>query len=205
MDKSNDRKKDTDLDANKRNFLYIATGAVAAIGVSAAAWPFVTSMNPGADDRAMPRINIDLRKIPEGSEIKVHGRARGSSVPIFIRHRTPEEIIAARDVDLDDLRHTQTDEDRLRPRPDGTIDPRFLVVTGICSHFGGVLAGKHSEKTSQGRFGGWYCPNHGADFDTSGRVRRGPARKNMDIPPYRYLTNNIIEIFSYGDPAFKTL
>ena len=108
--------------------------------------------------------------------------------PIFIRHRTDEEIKAAQNTDLEDLIHPETDQERLRPLPDGRYNPKFLVIVGRCTHFGCITVGE------SGRFGGWYCPCHGAHFDTSGRTGSYPAPTNMEIPPYHYASETVITL-----------
>ena len=108
--------------------------------------------------------------------------------PVAIRHRTPAEIKAAQADDTANLPHRETDRSRLRPKPDGTVDPRFLVFHPICTHFGCIVVGE------AGDFDGWYCPCHGAHFDTSGRVRKGPAPINMTIPDYFWISDSTITL-----------
>lgn len=167
---------------SRRDFIFIATGAVAAIGAGGVLWPVIASMNPGYDKRA--GLDIDLSKIPEGQQVKVAWMGK----PIFIRHRTEAEIQAAQDTDIENLIHPETDQERLRPLPDGRYNPKFLVLIGVCTHFGAVPIGE------SGRFNGWYCPAHGAHFDTSGRTRSYPAPTNMDVPPYHYASETVITL-----------
>ena len=145
-------------------------------------------MSPAADAVAGAPVTIDLSQIPEGSQIKILVNRR----PVFIRHRAKWEIDLAREGDIQELPHPESDTSRLRPRPDGSVDPRFMIVTGVCSHFGGIVIGEQNEQRPKGDFSGWYCPSHGAHFDTSGRVRRGPAPRNLPIPEYKYLDENTV-------------
>ncbi len=158
----------------RRDFLFIATGAVAAIGVVALTVPLLGHMSPARDADLNLGVDIDLSKLEEGMEMRVIYRGR----PVVIRHRTPAEIKAAQEGDSADLPHRETDRSRLRLKPDRTLDPRFLVFYPICSHFGNIVVGE------AGDFDGWYCPSNGAHFDMPGRVRKGPAPRNMEIPDY---------------------
>jgi len=171
-------------DANKprRDFLFIATGAVAAIGAVALSVPLVSHMAPAGD--ADFGLDIDLSKLDEGMEMRVLYRTR----PVAIRHRTPAEIKAAQTDDSADLPHKETDRSRLRRKPDSAVDPRYLVFYPICTHFGCTVVGE------AGEFDGWYCPCHGAHFDTSGRVRKGPATRNMEIPDYFWTSETSITL-----------
>ena len=167
----------------RRDFIFIATGAVGAIGVGGLAWPLIGSMNPAADKPHIGGPIIDLSKIQEGQQLKVLFLAK----PVFIRHRTPAEIKAANDVDLSRLRHSETDAERIRPNFQGDFDPRYLVLIGVCPHFGNIPIGE------SGDFDGWYCPT-GAHFDTSGRIRKGPPARNMDVPYYKYVSDTSIQL-----------
>ena len=170
----------------RRDFIYIATGATATIGLAALSWPLIANLKPAGDTKSNDGILVDLSKIEEGQQLKVLHRRH----PIFIRHRTPAEIKAANDVDLSKLRDPETDIERLMPKPDGTYDQRYLVIVGVCTHFGCIPVGE------SGDFDGWYCPCHGAHFDTSGRIRSAPAPRNMDVPNYYYVTDTTIRITS---------
>jgi ubiquinol-cytochrome c reductase iron-sulfur subunit len=155
----------------RRDFLYIVTataGVGAAVGL---AWPMVDQMNPSADTLALGAIDVDYAKVRLGSQIVVKWRGR----PLFIRHRTPEEIAAAVADDHADLRDPATDESRHKP---GMAE--WLIVVGVCTHLGCVPA------FGGGPYRGWYCPCHGSIYDTSGRIRAGPAPKNLVIPPYEF-------------------
>lgn len=176
---------DTELeDGSKRDFIFLATGAAAAAGVAAVGWPLIAQMGKAADTLAAGSIEIDLSKVAEGQQLKMLWRGK----PVFVRHRTPKEIAEAEDVELSALKDPQTDNERLVPRPDGQLDPKFLVMVGVCTHFGCVPVGE------AGDYDGWYCPCHGSHYDTSGRIRKGPAPTNMVIPPYSFVTDSVIKV-----------
>lgn len=172
------------IDEDKRDFIYIATGAVAAAGALSLAWPLVAQMGKAADTLAAGSIEIDLGSIVEGQQVKVLWRGK----PIFVRHRTPAEIAEAEAVEVASLPDPATDDSRLISNLSGALDPKFLVMIGVCTHFGCVPVGE------QGDFGGWYCPCHGSHYDTSGRIRKGPAPKNLEIPPYEYISDTVIKV-----------
>lgn len=178
--------------ATRRDFLYIASGAVVGLGAVITAWPIINSMNPSADVLALATIEVDLSTIAEGQALTVMWRGK----PVFIRHRTKEEIDEARAVPLDELRDPQTDEER-------AIKPEYLVMVGVCTHLGCVPQG---QKTGQpkGEYGGWFCSCHGSQYDTSGRIRKGPAPKNLAVPEYFYLEDLRIRIGEAGEPGAAT-
>jgi ubiquinol-cytochrome c reductase iron-sulfur subunit len=164
----------------RRDFLYIATGTAAAIGGASLVWPFVSSMAPDASTVAAGApIEVDLAPIPAGQIVKVFWRGK----LIFVRHRTPEEIKSAEDVNLATLRDPQPDSARVK---DGHAE--WLVVYGSCTHLGCVPLGQ------QGEYGGWFCPCHGSQYDTAGRIRKGPAPENLAIPTYQFLTDTQLRI-----------
>ena len=175
---------DEHVDEGKRDFIYIATGAVAAAGAASLAWPFVAQMGKAADTLAAGSIEIDLTSVVEGQQLKVLWRGK----PIFVRHRTPKEIAVAESMDISELPDPATDDSRLVPTPSGAVDPKYLVMIGVCTHFGCVPVGE------KGDFDGWYCPCHGSHYDTSGRIRKGPAPKNLEIPPYEYISDSVIKV-----------
>lgn len=168
----------------RRDFLYVATGAFAAIGVVALAKPLLGHMAPAGDSPLVYGLEVDLSLLKEGEQMTVTYLGK----PVAIRHRTRAEISAAQADDKADLIHIETDRARLRPKPNGVFDPRFLVFYPICTHFGCVVVG------DAGDFDGWYCPCHGAHFDTSGRVRKGPAPTNMDVPNYKWVSDTAIKL-----------
>ena len=174
----------------RRDFIYIAAGATAAIGAGTVAWPLVAQMSAAADTRAAGSIEIDLSKVSEGQQIKVLWRGK----PIFVRYRTQEEIDAAEAVDVASLRDPQTDEERFVPNFKGEINKHMLVMVGVCTHFGCIPIGEQGKIDPQGEFGGWYCPCHASQYDTAGRIRKGPAPKNLPIPEYKYISDTVIKV-----------
>ncbi|MGE4373513.1 MAG: ubiquinol-cytochrome c reductase iron-sulfur subunit [Xanthobacter sp.] len=164
---------------SRRDFLYIATGAVGAVGVAGMVWPFVSQMQPDASVLALSTTEVDLSPVSEGQMITVQWRGK----PIFVFHRTAKEIEAAREVDVAKLPDPQSDADRVKEGKD-----EWLVVIGICTHLGCVPLGH------QGAYGGWFCPCHGSVYDTSGRIRQGPAPLNLALPPYNFVSDTSIVI-----------
>jgi ubiquinol-cytochrome c reductase iron-sulfur subunit len=164
----------------RRDFLYIATATVGAVGAAAALWPLIDQMNPDASTIAAGApIEVDLAPIAEGQIIKVFWRGQ----PIFISHRTKKEIDEARAVDWHTLPDPQPDDARVKAGHD-----QWLVLIGICTHLGCIPLGH------QGDFDGWFCPCHGSQYDTSGRIRRGPAPANLALAPYEFLSDSKIRI-----------
>jgi ubiquinol-cytochrome c reductase iron-sulfur subunit len=164
----------------RRDFLYIATGAMGAVGAAAVVWPFVAQMNPDASTIAAGApIEVDLAPIAEGQVIKVFWRGK----PIFISHRTKKEIEEARRDDNAGLPDPQPDAKRVKEGHD-----QWLVLIGICTHLGCIPI------AHQGDYGGWFCPCHGSQYDTSGRIRRGPAPTNLPLPPYQFVSDTKIRI-----------
>ncbi|MGD2132671.1 MAG: ubiquinol-cytochrome c reductase iron-sulfur subunit [Maricaulaceae bacterium] len=177
---------DTPLEEpSRRDFIYIATGAFAAVGAGGVAWMVGGQWSPAADTLALASIDVDISQVPEGGEITVKWRGK----PVFIRHRTPADIARAEEVPLSALKDPQTDDARLVPGPDGNLKPQYLVMVGVCTHFGCVPLGDGS-----GDFGGWFCPCHGSHYDGAGRIRKGPAPKNLEVPEYQYLSDTVIRI-----------
>ena len=166
----------------RRDFLQLATGAFAAVGGAAVAWPFIQQMNPAADTLALATVEVDISAIEEGQAIKVKWRG----VPVFIRHRTKAEIDAANAVSQGDL--IDPEEDNVRVKK-----PEWLVLVGVCTHLGCIPLGT-SQGETKGEFNGWFCPCHGSHYDTSGRIRRGPAPTNLEVPPYAFLSDSVIRI-----------
>ena len=168
----------------KRDFLTLLTGAAAAVGVGAFAWPFIDSMNPSRDVLALSSTDVDLTPITEGMGITVVWRGK----PIFVRHRTPQETKEAEDVQLSQLIDPATDASRVKPG-----HSQWIIVVGICTHLGCVPLG-NKPSDPRGDWGGWFCPCHGSQYDTSGRVRHGPAPLNLALPPYAFTTDSKITI-----------
>lgn len=167
---------------SRRDFLLLATSAVGAVGVALAAWPFVHQMNPAADVLALASTEVDLSPIQDGQSITVVWRGK----PVFIRKRTAEEIEAAQKVDAKDLVDPEEDGARVKK-------PEWLVMVGVCTHLGCIPLGQKSGDP-RGDFGGWFCPCHGSHYDTSGRIRKGPAPKNLVVPPYEFTGDTAIKI-----------
>lgn len=166
----------------RRDFLLHATAAVGVTGAAVAVWPFVDSLNPAADTRALSTVEVDLSPIAEGQAITVKWRGK----PVFIRRRTQEEIAVAEGVGTDELRDPQADSERV-------TKPEWLVLIGVCTHLGCVPSGQ-KPADPRGEFGGWYCPCHGSHYDTSGRIRKGPAPLNLAVPMYSFLSDTLIRI-----------
>jgi ubiquinol-cytochrome c reductase iron-sulfur subunit len=169
----------------RRDFIFIASGAVASVGAAATVWPFVDQMNPAADTRALATTELDISAIELGQQVKVMWQGK----PVFVRHRTPAEIAAARRDDYADLKDPQRDAERIEQDNGQPGRPEWLVLQANCTHLGCVPT--FVEGSS---YGGWFCPCHGSDYDTSGRIRRGPAPKNLPAAPYVFLTDTSIRI-----------
>ena len=161
----------------RRDFLFTASYALGAVGVGAAVWPLIDQMNPDASVKALAITEVDISKIGLGKTITVLWRGK----PVFIRRRTQEEISKAQNVKLEELKDPQKDEDRVKK-------PEWLIMTGVCTHLGCIPLG------DKGDFSGWFCPCHGSHYDTSGRIRKGPAPTNLEIPKYEFVDNNTIKI-----------
>ena len=162
---------------NRRDFIFTATATAGAVGVGAAVWPLVDQMNPDASVKALASTEVDISGMQPGQSITVLWRGK----PVFIKRRTEEEISKARQVDLKELKHPEKDENRAK-------NPEWLVMLGICTHLGCVpLADK-------GEYDGWFCPCHGSHYDTSGRIRKGPAPTNLEVPKYEFVNSNTIKI-----------
>ncbi|MEX0629006.1 MAG: ubiquinol-cytochrome c reductase iron-sulfur subunit [Cucumibacter sp.] len=170
---------EAETEPTRRDFIYIATGAVGAVGVAAAVWPLIDQMNPSAAVRALVSIEFDLSPIAEGQSVTIIWRG----LPLFIRHRTAAEIAAAVGTPLDELKDPQSDSERIKQG-----HAQWLIMVAICTHLGCVPLGE------SGPFGGWFCPCHGSVYDTSGRVRSGPAPKNLVVPSYEFLTDTTVKI-----------
>ena len=161
----------------RREFIFTATYAVGAVGVGATVWPLIDQMNPDASVKALASTEVDVSNVEKGQSITVLWRGK----PVFIRRRTDEEIAEAQNVNLEELKHPEKDEDRAK-------DPEWLVMLGVCTHLGCVPLG------DKGEYGGWFCPCHGSHYDTSGRIRKGPAPTNMEVPKYEFVNSNTIKI-----------
>ncbi len=174
--------KSGDVDSNKRDFLYLTTTGLAVAGGLAAGWTLIDTMNPAKDVLALSTTEVDLSLIEKGKSLTVMWRGK----PVFIKHRTAEEIEQAKSVNLDDLIHKVDDDTRVKK-------DEWLIVLGVCTHLGCVPLGQKNGD-AKGEFGGWFCPCHGSHYDTSGRIRKGPAPLNLDVPPYEFVSDEIIKI-----------
>jgi ubiquinol-cytochrome c reductase iron-sulfur subunit len=168
--------------ASRRDFLTIAASAVAGVGAAIAVWPLIDSMEPAKDTLALSTAEVDLAPVQPGQRLTVKWRGK----PVFIDRRTPEEIKAAEQVDVGSLRDPQPDSARVKK-------PEWLVVVGVCTHLGCVPLGQRPTD-ERGEYGGWFCPCHGSQYDTSGRIRQGPAPKNLEVPSYQFTSDTAIKI-----------
>ncbi len=183
-------------DPNRRDFIVIAAQAFAAVGAAVALWPFIHQMNPDASTQALASTEVDLSPVKQGQAITVLWRGK----PVFIRNRTPDEIEAAKAVKLADLKDPVARNDALPDSARATDENRtksgkenWLVMVGICTHLGCIPKGQ-SMGDSKGDYGGWFCPCHGSHYDTAGRIRLGPAPRNLEVPPYDFLSDTQIKI-----------
>lgn len=176
----------------RRDFLYIATGMAGVVGAGAFAWPFIDQMRPDASTLAVSSIEVDVSALTLGMSLTVKWRGK----PVFIRNRTPKEIEDAKNVQLSQLKDPiarnanlpsdaqATDADRGA----GKGKENWLVMIGVCTHLGCIPLGQ------QGDFGGWFCPCHGSQYDTAGRIRSGPAPENLPVPPLSFISDTVIKI-----------
>lgn len=166
----------------RRDFLLIATSTVGVVGTALAVWPIIDSMNPAKDVLALSSTEVDLSPIEVGQSVTVVWRGK----PVFIRHRTAAEIEDAGKVPLSDL---------IDPEPDSARaeKPEWLIMVGICTHLGCIPLGQKATDF-KGEYNGWFCPCHGSHYDTSGRIRKGPAPKNLEVPEFKFLDDSMIRI-----------
>jgi ubiquinol-cytochrome c reductase iron-sulfur subunit len=168
--------------ASRRDFLTLTATALASIGAASALWPLISSINPAKDVLAQATTEVDLAPIQLGQRVTVVWRGK----PVWIDRRPAEEIKKAAEVDLSELRDPQPDAERVQK-------PEWLVLVGICTHLGCIPLGQ-KPTDERGAWGGWFCPCHGSVYDTSGRVRQGPAPLNLAVPPYAFLSDTKIRI-----------
>ena len=166
----------------RRDFIVIASYSMGAVGAGAAIWPIINQMNPAADTLAMASTEVNIGALEIGQALTVKWRGK----PVFIRRRTKDEINDTRTVAIDTLRDPQSDEDRVQK-------DEWLVVMGVCTHLGCVPLGQKIGD-GKGDYGGWFCPCHGSHYDASGRIRKGPAPQNLEIPPYSFISDNVLKI-----------
>lgn len=171
-------------DATRRDFIFIAASSVGAVGAAATVWPFVDQMNPAADTRAMATTDVDLSVIEPGQQIKILWQGK----PVFVRHRTQSEIEAAQRDDYASLKDPQHDVDRLKQEDGQPGKAEWLILEANCTHLGCIPT------FAEGVYKGWFCPCHGSVYDTSGRIRSGPAPKNLVPAPYLFTGDTTIRI-----------
>jgi ubiquinol-cytochrome c reductase iron-sulfur subunit len=187
-------------EVNRRDFLYIATGAVGAVGAALTVWPFINQMNPDASVLALASVEVDLAPIAEGQAITIKWRGN----PVFIRHRTKGEIEAAKAVKPEELPDPLARSANVKDGDPATDENRvvggkeqFIVMMGVCTHLGCVPIGNEGDYAvveGSAKTGGWFCPCHGSHYDTAGRIRKGPAPENLPVPKYDYLSDTKIRI-----------
>ncbi|MEE4186918.1 MAG: ubiquinol-cytochrome c reductase iron-sulfur subunit [Roseobacter sp.] len=180
-----------DTEGSRRDFLYYATGGAGLVVTGAAVWPLVNQMNPSADVLALSTIRVDVSGVEPGTQLTVPFLGK----PVFIRRRTPEEIAAARETPLEDLPDQNAENANIAADASAADENRsldeageWLVMQGVCTHLGCVPLG------DAGDFGGWFCPCHGSHYDTSGRIRRGPAPRNLPVPVAVFVDETTIEL-----------
>lgn len=174
------RKSSQDSSDTRKGFSYLLTGTTAILGAYAAknvVTQFVTSMSASADVLALSKIEVKLGDIPEGKNVTFKWRGK----PLFIRHRSSKEIEGEQAVSLAELRDPQLDSDRVK-------DPKWMIVIGVCTHLGCVPI------SNAGDYGGYYCPCHGSHYDSSGRIRKGPAPLNLEVPPYEFINEDLVVV-----------
>jgi ubiquinol-cytochrome c reductase iron-sulfur subunit len=176
---------------NRRDFLYYATAGTGAVAVGAAVWPLVNQMNPSADVKALSSIRVDVSGVEPGTQLTVKWLGK----PVFIRRRTEQEIAEAREVDLSALPDQSAENANLTGAQPATDENRaldetgeWLVMMGVCTHLGCVPLG------DAGDFGGWFCPCHGSHYDTAGRIRKGPAPRNLPVPVAEFVDESTIKL-----------
>ncbi len=176
---------------SRRDFLYYATAGAGAVATGAAVWPLINQMNPSADTRALASIFVDISGVDVGTQLTVKWRGK----PVFIRRRTVEEIDAARATPMDDLVDTKSENANVGEEADASDINRaldeageWLVMMGVCTHLGCVPLG------NAGDFGGWFCPCHGSHYDTAGRIRKGPAPRNLPVPVAKFENDTTIKL-----------
>ncbi|MEO5807754.1 ubiquinol-cytochrome c reductase iron-sulfur subunit [Devosia sp.] len=165
--------------STRRDFLFVATGAVGAVGVGAVVWPLINQMNPDKSTLALASIEFSLAGIEEGQSVTILWRG----LPVFVRHRTPKEIEEAKAVPMSDLKDPEPDSARVKEGHE-----QWLIMIANCTHLGCIPVGE------SGDYDGWFCPCHGSQYDSAGRIRKGPAPKNLVLPPYKFISDTLVQI-----------
>jgi ubiquinol-cytochrome c reductase iron-sulfur subunit len=183
-------------DPDRRDFLILAANAFVAVGGAVTLWPFIDQMNPDAGTQALSSIEVDVAPIKEGQAITVLWRGK----PVFIRHRTPQEIESAKAVVVTDLRDEYARNEDLPTDALATDLNRtkaghenWIIMVGICTHLGCIPKGQ-SLGDKKGDYNGWFCPCHGSHYDTAGRIRKGPAPRNLEVPVYQFISDTKVKI-----------
>lgn len=170
-------------EGTRRDFLTYTVVATGVVGTALGLWPFIASMNPSADTLALSTVEVDLAPVAVGQRITVSWRGK----PVFVVHRTPEQIAGAeKDDHAPDLLDPEDDEKRVQK-------PEWLIIIGVCTHLGCIPQGQ-APNSNRGEWGGWFCPCHGSQYDISGRVRHGPAPKNLVVPQYTFRSDAVVRI-----------
>ncbi|MCB1505799.1 MAG: ubiquinol-cytochrome c reductase iron-sulfur subunit [Hyphomicrobiaceae bacterium] len=183
-------------ESNRRDFLVIAANAFAGVGAAVTLWPFIQQMNPDKSALALASTEVDLSPVKEGQAITVMWRGK----PVFIRNRTADEVKSAQDVPVKELPDDVARNENLAADAPATDQNRtakghenWLVVIGICTHLGCIPKGQ-ALGDAKGDYGGWFCPCHGSHYDTAARIRKGPAPRNLDVPPFAFISDTKIKI-----------
>jgi len=178
----------------RRDFLYVASGAMGAVGVAAIAWPFIDQMNPSTAALALASTEVDLSAVQPGQQVIVKWRGH----PLFVRRRTPAEIAEAKAVDVSSLPDPLAYNDNLADNAPATdanraTKPEWLILIGVCTHLG-CTPTVSTPQMPEGDYGGWLCHCHGSQYDTAGRIRKGPAPRNLQVPPYSFLSATRVKV-----------
>ncbi|MEL6212690.1 MAG: ubiquinol-cytochrome c reductase iron-sulfur subunit [Pseudomonadota bacterium] len=178
----------------RRDFIHLLAAGMSGMAVVGVAVPLVDQMNPDASVRALSTKEVDIASLSEGEAIKVFWQGK----PVFIRHRTAEEIAAAEETPISALKDDEARNANIAAGDEASdvnrvINPAYMVVVGVCTHLGCVPLGS-DQGDNRGDYNGWFCPCHGSHYDTSGRIRKGPAPENLAVPPYEFLTDTVIKI-----------
>lgn len=178
----------------RRDFLYVATGGVAAVGAAFTAWPFIDQMNPSSAVLALSSIEADISSIQVGQQVVFNWRGH----PLFVRRRTPQEIAQSKAVPVSALidpiaRNANLPDNAPATDADRVINPEWIIVVGVCTHLG-CTPTVSTPQAPQGEYGGWLCHCHGSQYDVAGRVRHGPAPQNLAVPPYKFLSPTKIKV-----------
>jgi len=178
----------------RRDFLYVASGAIGGVGLAAMAWPFIDQMNPSSAALALASIEVDLTPIQVGQQVVVKWRGH----PLFVRRRTPAEIAEAQAVDANSLPdplayNNNLPDSALATDANRATKPEWLILIGVCTHLG-CTPQVSTPQMPQGEYGGWLCHCHGSQYDTAGRIRKGPAPRNLEVPPYTFLSATRVKV-----------